>query len=127
MEMKMTMKSTLTSAVVALGIAATTVSAHAETDFSTLGGIPAEPMKAAEMDAVQGKAFMGVREVRGYLEWYDNLLPHPLAFNLSLPGVSHIYSWWQANPSADTNMVLLYFAQADPNALRLMLMRPLQQ
>jgi hypothetical protein len=58
MEMKMTMTSTLTSAIVTLGIAATTVSAHAETDFSTLGGIPAEPMNAAEMDAVQGKAIL---------------------------------------------------------------------
>ena len=54
MEMKMTMKSTLTSAIVTLGIAATTVPAHAEADFSTLGGIPAETMYAAEMEAVQG-------------------------------------------------------------------------
>ena len=76
----MTMKSTLTSAIVTFGIAATAVPAHAETAFSTLAGIKAEPMNAQEMDAVQGKAILAQNA-------FGSVDDH------TYPGFLHIYEY----------------------------------
>jgi hypothetical protein len=89
MEMKMTMKSTLTSAIVTLGIAATTVPAHAETAFSTLAGIEAEPMNAQEMDAVQGKAILDY----GTFSIDNETYPGLLRLYEYATGFSYHYRW----------------------------------
>jgi hypothetical protein len=120
MEMKMTMKSTLTSAVVTLGIAVTTVPAHAETDFSTLGGIPAEPMKAAEMDAVQDIAYLRDQVVGQYLLWYDDRFSGPFQFDLHLPSVQLILAYWRDGAlGTDPDRLFLYLLLASPVSLEL--------
>lgn len=53
MTTKTLFKSVLAAA--ALGVALVQTPAHAETGFSALAGIDAEPMNAAEMEATQGK------------------------------------------------------------------------
>ena len=91
----MTMKSQLTSAIAAIAmIAGATVPAHAESGFSTLGGIPAEPMNAQEMDAVQGKAILdfGTFSVDNetYVGWY-HFYKYPVGDGSILPAIGHHY------------------------------------
>ena len=90
----MTMKSQLTSAIVTLGIAATAVPAHAETAFSTLAGIEAEPMNAQEMDAVQGKAILDYgwfsADNETYVGWY-HFYKYPVGDGSILPAIGHHY------------------------------------
>jgi hypothetical protein len=55
METKMTIKTMFKSAIAAALTLAVVAQAQAETQFSTLAGIEADPMNAAEMEATQGK------------------------------------------------------------------------
>jgi len=56
METKTTIKTTLKPAIAAAALMlAVVVQAEAETAFSTLAGIEAEPMNAAEMEATPGQ------------------------------------------------------------------------
>jgi len=75
-------KSTL-SVIAAIAMIAGAAQAHAETEFSTLAGIEAEPMNAQEMDAVQGKAWISPDL------WTDG----QIALNYSLPGWVQVYNF----------------------------------
>ena len=84
MTSKPTLKSAIAAAVLTLTVA---VQAEAENQFSTLAGIEAEPMNAAEMEATQGKGF--------YMDGLGNLMDVygtiyrivPCAFNCGPAGL----------------------------------------
>jgi hypothetical protein len=60
METKMTIRTTLKSAIAAALMLAIAAQANAESAFGTLAGIEAEPMNAAEMEATQGRWYQGM-------------------------------------------------------------------
>jgi hypothetical protein len=76
METKMTIKTTLKFAILAGALTLSVAQAHAETSFSTLAGIEAETMNAAEMEATQGRFFIdplsgNLADVFGNVYAYD--------------------------------------------------------
>ena len=123
MTSKTSFKSVLTAAALILTLAA---EANAETTFDTLGGIDAEPMNATEMDAVQGKAFLGLTFDGRYLHWYDDQVSgRPLAsYDSSLPGVQQVIAWINGGslPSPYAGALAAsnafhFLNQADPQAM----------
>ena len=77
----MTIKTILTSALLAATMIATGSQAQAESSFSTLAGIAAEPMSAAEMEATQGRFF--VDPLSGNLwDYFGNVFVYDPANNV---------------------------------------------
>ena len=119
----MTLKTALKSAAAAVVLAVATMhggTAHAAADdeFKTLSGVEAEPLNAEEMEAVQGKAFLGTRMYGRFLLWYDSEINYPLGFDTRLPAVQGVFAWLQAGAiPRDPNVVINFLIQADPQGL----------
>jgi hypothetical protein len=115
MNLRTTLKLTAASALF-IGLA--TGISHAETKFKALEGIDAAPMNSAEMEAVQGKAFIGTQMNGQYLMWYDDQVPYPYGFDTTMPAVQNVFAYLQTGAiPADPSTVFYFLSMADQHGL----------
>jgi hypothetical protein len=118
---KMTRKTILKSAATAALALLALVHGPARADmanFKALEGVEAEAMNAEEMEAVQGKAFLGAWWQGQYLMWQDDQFSYPFGFDASLPSVQQVFAWVQAGAlPADPTTLYYFLSQADPQGL----------